>query len=338
MYTLLDRLGGYLPPGVLGPIDLTSLISRLLQQDGAPLVDVRLVRDPASARRTVGVVLIDAPEETRPDQPLLDGLLSGFLPQGMSSSEKAKEIQTISNFISTLEKNHPKDSTSGIVSNPVAYNVSRLQMLYPFVKWCALFDEVLGWNCTDGSGEEDIAYVTSGAYLTGLNAIIDRFPKRVVHNSILMLYARDRLRSLLNYTSHNQRAYCSELTATLFRKPVGNLYVRQYPADYVERLENRANRLFGRLKNTLAGRMGAALWLDAESQQAVLEKLDKVNAKFFTRLTASDDDPLQQVSVQSGTGTVVGIFSFVSRMFYGWQCNVNPGGAIQNKYNLYATL
>lgn len=285
VYNLLDRLGGYLPPGVLGPSDLTTLIARLLLQDGSPLFDIRLIRDPISVKPSTSV-LIDVPAEPRPDHPSLEDLLSGFLPQGMSSTEKSKETQIISGFITTLEKIHPK-----IITNPTPYNISRIQTLYPLVKWCALFEQVLGWNCTD---DEEV-YVTSSIYLTGLNSMIGRFPKRIIHNSLLMIYARNRLHSLLNYTSHDQASYCTKLTSTLFRKSVGNFYVKQYPIGYIERLEKRTEELFEKLKSTLTIRMKASLWLDNESQQAALEKLEKINTTFLTR--KNNNSLLDDVSI-----------------------------------------
>lgn len=121
MYRFLDKLGGYLPPGVLGPIDLTTLISRLLLVDGAPLFNVRLIKDPTSAKRSSVSVLLEPPEGLRAEIPTIDELLSGFLPSGMSSSQRTKEAQTIVTFITMLEKIYSGvvESATTTVSSPV---------------------------------------------------------------------------------------------------------------------------------------------------------------------------------------------------------------------------
>lgn len=59
VYTLLEELGGYLPPGALGPSDLTPLLGRLLRLNGAPLVDVRLEQDPTDPTKLT--VFVDVP-------------------------------------------------------------------------------------------------------------------------------------------------------------------------------------------------------------------------------------------------------------------------------------
>lgn len=59
MYSLLEELGGYLPPGSLGPSDLTPLLGRLLRLNGAPLFDVRLEQDPTDPAKLT--VFIDVP-------------------------------------------------------------------------------------------------------------------------------------------------------------------------------------------------------------------------------------------------------------------------------------
>lgn len=299
MYDLLDRLGGYLPPGTLGPSDLTPILSRILRINGSPLLDIQLLRDPTSSRRFS--VLVEPPEAPSLPRPPLENLLNGFLPQGMSATQKAKEEQTISMFIAMLERIHLKEKGPGGVSmigrSPGAYNVSRMQVLYPLVKWCNLFEEVLSWNCTDPSGEEDIAYISSSKYFTELNSMVGRFPKRIIHNAILLLYARDNLHELLNRT--NQEApFCTRLTSNLFGRAVGALYVRQYPIKYISGLERRTDSLFWSLKTSLASRIKAALWLDAESQAAALDKLDKVKPMFVSRPsnTVNHTNPLEEVS------------------------------------------
>lgn len=128
--------------------------------------------------------------------------------------------------------------------------------------------------------------------------MIKRFPNRIVHNSLLILYARDRLHALLNYTIHEQGPYCARLTSSLFGKAVGVLYAKQFPSSFVEMLEKKTDDLFGRLKNSLAIRMKAALWLDPDSRTAALNKLEKMKGKFITKMVLGENgtNPLDNVS------------------------------------------
>lgn len=105
---------------------------------------------------------------------------------------------------------------------------------------------------------------------------------RVVHNALLLLYARDRLSELLNATNRDQGRFCSRLTTGVFSQAVSALYVRQYPPNYLKSLEERVNTLFTHLKSTLAARIKAALWLDSESRIAALEKLKSLRGQFIT--------------------------------------------------------
>lgn len=104
----------------------------------------------------------------------------------------------------------------------------------------------------------------------------------MVHNALLLLYARDRLEELLNATSRDQPRFCSRLTTGIFSQAVSALYVRQYPSVYIKSLEDRVKSLFNQLKATLATRMRAALWLDADTRVAALEKLRALKGQFVT--------------------------------------------------------
>lgn len=58
---LLDKLGGYLPPGSLGPNDITSLVVGIIQANGAPLVDIYLGRDVQNKSRYA--IIVDLPRD-----------------------------------------------------------------------------------------------------------------------------------------------------------------------------------------------------------------------------------------------------------------------------------
>jgi hypothetical protein len=59
VFALLNELGGYLLPGTPQPPDLTSLVTRLLLVNGAPLFDLYLERDVIN--RTRLAVFLDLP-------------------------------------------------------------------------------------------------------------------------------------------------------------------------------------------------------------------------------------------------------------------------------------
>ena len=59
MFALLNELGGYLLPGTPQAPDLTSLVTRLLLVNGAPLFDLYLERDVIN--RTRLAVFLDLP-------------------------------------------------------------------------------------------------------------------------------------------------------------------------------------------------------------------------------------------------------------------------------------
>lgn len=56
---ILDRLGGYLPPGSLGPSDLTSLFASIIKANGCPLFDIYLDNDVNNTTRPS--IVIDLP-------------------------------------------------------------------------------------------------------------------------------------------------------------------------------------------------------------------------------------------------------------------------------------
>ncbi|XP_077300836.1 neprilysin-like 16 isoform X2 [Arctopsyche grandis] len=62
MYMVLDKLGGYLPPGSLGPNDVTSLIVGIIKANGAPLIDIYLDRDVHN--KSAYSIVVDLPRDT----------------------------------------------------------------------------------------------------------------------------------------------------------------------------------------------------------------------------------------------------------------------------------
>lgn len=63
VYKVLDQLGGYLPPGSIGPSDLTSLFLNILKVSGAPLFDVYVTQD--LLRKPYAAIFIDLPKDIK---------------------------------------------------------------------------------------------------------------------------------------------------------------------------------------------------------------------------------------------------------------------------------
>jgi hypothetical protein len=66
------------------------------------------------------------------------------------------------------------------------------------------------------------------------------FDHSVVHNALLLLYARDTLHELVNVTANaDWKSYCARITTNVFSGAVSALYVRHYTEDYLNALKDR---------------------------------------------------------------------------------------------------
>ena len=63
---------------------------------------------------------------------------------------------------------------------------------------------------------------------------------RVVHNTLLLVFARDILHELVNATATpDWPGFCTRVTINVFTKAVSALYVRQYSQQYLEQLRKQ---------------------------------------------------------------------------------------------------
>lgn len=104
---------------------------------------------------------------------------------------------------------------------------------------------------------------------------------RVIHNALLIVYARDVLYNIANTTRFDLPMYCVEVTANIFNEEMGALYLRQYPNYYIHYLTNKVSALFGRLKRALADRMKHLNWMDATTRKAALIKLKSMREQYL---------------------------------------------------------
>jgi hypothetical protein len=66
------------------------------------------------------------------------------------------------------------------------------------------------------------------------------FCYRVVHNALLLVFARDILNELINTTATpDWLAFCTRVTVNVFTKAVSALYVQQFSPKYLEELRQQ---------------------------------------------------------------------------------------------------
>ncbi|XP_046614383.1 neprilysin-3-like isoform X1 [Neodiprion virginianus] len=220
----------------------------------------------------------------------MEKILQGFLPKNMGAKERENETNQILLFCSMLNKIYPrhKDLYNWMDQRGfLAHNLTSLQENFGYIRWGTLFGEVLGADRNHDQellGPEDqviYVYVTAPHYFRSLGKLLNRFSRRIIHNGLLLLYARDTLHDVVNVSaSKNWNASCSKLSTAVFSSAVGALYVQQYSQQHLNSVADKVTRLFDRIKSTLAERMLVMSWLDEETRTQALLKLRALEGKF----------------------------------------------------------
>ncbi|PNF32145.1 hypothetical protein B7P43_G02843 [Cryptotermes secundus] len=213
----------------------------------------------------------------------LEKLVHRFLPSNMPPEMRAKEAQSILLFASMLSKTFPreKDIINSFQRRDgyKSYNLSELQETFGFVQWKPLMDDVFATNFTDN----DIFYVIDPNYLKDLHQMLTHFQNRVIHNALLLVFARDILHELINTTATpDWSGFCTRVTINVFAKAVSALYVRQFSPQFLEELRKQVTEMFTLLKVTLEMRIRNLSWLDEATRKAALHKLANLRGHFFT--------------------------------------------------------
>ncbi|KDR19260.1 Endothelin-converting enzyme-like 1 [Zootermopsis nevadensis] len=213
----------------------------------------------------------------------LEKLLHRFLPSNMPLDMRIKEAQSILLFASMLSKVFPreKDIINSFQRRDdyKKYNLSQLQEIYGFVQWKPLMDEIFATNFTDS----DKFYVVAPEYFESLQKMLTHFQNRVVHNALLLVFARDILHELVNATATpDWSAFCTRVTISVFTKAVSALYVQQFSLQYLEELRKQVTQMFRHLKVTLETRIRSLSWLDELTREEALHKLSNLRGQFFT--------------------------------------------------------
>ncbi|XP_068084571.1 neprilysin-1-like [Anabrus simplex] len=213
----------------------------------------------------------------------MEKLLQRFLPANMPLEQRAKEAQSILLFASMLSKLFPREkeimSRAQMKESYKRYNLTQLQEFYGFMQWEPLMEQVFAKNFST----DDIFYVAAPDYLASLRHMLTRFQKRVIHNALLLVYARDILHELVNYKdTPDWPGFCTRVTINVFTKAVSALYVRQYSQQDLQTLRKQVTLMFDRLKNSLQSRIQQLAWLDESTRAAALRKLASLRGQFFT--------------------------------------------------------
>ncbi|XP_059477136.1 endothelin-converting enzyme homolog isoform X2 [Neocloeon triangulifer] len=210
-------------------------------------------------------------------------LAQHLVPATVADATRASEVQQILLFVSMLTKSLPgeKEMLGRMQTRqslpPIA--IADLQRRFDAIDWKLLMLDVFALNVSD----HDFAYVLAPHYMRRLFSLINRFDKSVLHNSLLVLFARDSLLELVNTSAVGSwDGYCTRITTNVFTGAVSALYVRQYSQHFLLELQTRVQELFDQLKHALGGRIASSLWLDEESRAAAAAKLRTLSGHFFT--------------------------------------------------------
>ncbi|KAG7200209.1 hypothetical protein KM043_000641 [Ampulex compressa] len=227
-------------------------------------------------------------------------IAQGLLPKNMDPKERASETDLLLQFCLSLGKIYPKhkDLYNWVDVDQrvyVPYNMSYLQESFGYIRWGTLLNATLGAATADlyshsrtkartSFAHDDQlvhVYVTAPRYFRSLGKLLNHFPKRTIHNGLLLLYAADTLYDIVNVTaSRDWSLSCFKLTKDIFSEIVGALYVQQYTPENLETLANRVAGLFERVKETVAERILVKSWLDEETRTQALLKLNSLRGRF----------------------------------------------------------
>ncbi|XP_051159480.1 neprilysin-1-like [Leptopilina boulardi] len=270
-------------------------VSRQLK--GFNFVENRSKRS-TSAESRAYTIIKNRKEEARIRK--IQKIVERLIPIDMDPQARSLEADQLIQFCLALHKIYPrhKDLYNWMDIDHriyVRYNLSFLQESFDYIRWGILLNDTMVNNSTadqnirnradyeTGSENESLyyVYVTAPRYFRSLGKLLNKFPKRVIHNGLLLLYSSDTLYDIVNVTaSENWNTSCYHLTKNVFSEAVGALYVQQYKPQFLETLANRVTALFERLKETLATRMLVMSWLDDDTRTQALLKLRTLRGKF----------------------------------------------------------
>uniref|UniRef100_A0AAG5CQE6 Peptidase M13 N-terminal domain-containing protein n=1 Tax=Anopheles atroparvus TaxID=41427 RepID=A0AAG5CQE6_ANOAO len=242
----LDQLGGYLHIGSVGPQSLSPLVVKI--QAIGPLPLVGIYYDLSYGRKPQTLLIIDgpntppnilenpvrwngprAPPYEADDVPeLLDELINTFLPLGLSGEQRQSERHLISGFIRELNEIRRNYVQKDFISSYVLNNVTALANAHPFFPWQEL---------VPGNWSGPIV-IRSPEYLRQLRKLLLTYQNRVIHNSLLMLFALNTLPP-----GRPSPLVCTRATNWALPEVTAALFVAQYSEEVIRHAIHRV-RLF----------------------------------------------------------------------------------------------
>ncbi|XP_055847848.1 endothelin-converting enzyme 2 isoform X2 [Episyrphus balteatus] len=249
---VLEHLGGYLPIGALGPSTIAPLISKIYELGPTPLIDIYY--DLSYGRRPHVLLIIGDPGTSAPilenkirwmgpkappyrlklsAPKLLSDVLDSFLPSGLSYDQKMSEKEAITTFIEQLNKIRVEHSRRGFWNSSVLYNVSSLQEKYPILNWTALIP--CNWTGP--------IVVRNSDYLKAVELLLTKYPTRVSHNSILLIFALGILPQ-----GYPDPAVCTRATMWALPEITSALFIAQHSSEDLREVIKRTEVVFRSLK------------------------------------------------------------------------------------------
>uniref|UniRef100_A0A182JUX3 Peptidase M13 N-terminal domain-containing protein n=1 Tax=Anopheles christyi TaxID=43041 RepID=A0A182JUX3_9DIPT len=250
----LDQLGGYLHIGSVGPQSISPLVAKI--QAIGPLPLIGIYYDLSYGRKPQMLLIIDGPNTppnilenpvrwNGPRAPpydveevpeLLEQLINTFLPLGLSSEQRQSERNLIFSFIRELNqirRNYvQKDFTTSYVLN----NVTALSNAHPFLTWT----ELVPGNWTGP------IVIRSPEYLRQLRKLLLQYQNRVIHNSLLMLFALNTLPP-----GRPSPLVCTRATNWALPEVTSALFVAQYSEEVIRHAIQRTEEMFENMKQHL---------------------------------------------------------------------------------------
>ncbi|XP_058464898.1 uncharacterized protein LOC131438712 [Malaya genurostris] len=251
----LDKLGGYLQIGSVGPQSMSPLISKI--QSIGPMPIIGIYYDLSYGRKPQTLLIIDgpttssqilenpvrwqgpraSPNDVTEDVPgLLDPLINMFLPPGLSREQRQSEKNVIFSFVRGLNQIRrdyvQKDFTNSYVLN----NVTALISTHPFLMWQDLLPA--NW-----SGP---IVIRSPAYLDHLRKLFLAYQNRVIHNSLLLLFALNTLPP-----GRPSPLICAKATNWALPEVSSALFIGQYSEEVIAHAIHRTEEMFENMKQHL---------------------------------------------------------------------------------------
>ncbi|XP_039443562.1 uncharacterized protein LOC120423723 [Culex pipiens pallens] len=251
----LDKLGGYLQIGSVGPQSISPLISKIKNIGPMPIIGIYY--DLSYGRKPQTLLIIDGPttsshilanpvrwqgpkappNDVTEDVPeLLGELINVLLPPGLTTEQRHSEKSVIFSFVRDLNQIRrdyvQKDFTNSYVLN----NVTALIGTHPFLLW----QELLPANW---SGP---IVIRSPAYLDHLRKLLLGYQNRVIHNALLLLFALNTLPP-----GRPSPLICAKATNWALPEVTSALFIGQYSERVIQHATHRTEEMFEFMKQHL---------------------------------------------------------------------------------------